>query len=146
MFELIPYNLVLLVHITAFFVNISAVIIADVHAAGWVLGKLSTLPTRRMCFLHRFVQVGLVVSIASGFYMFYPLRDYLLTVPAFYVKIAFVLALLINAGVIGKHLHIATSRTFAEVTGKERRLLIISGAVSTISWVGVFTAAQFLGF
>lgn len=129
------------VHIGTFIITITAVIIADLHALLWVLGKLPTLQPRRLSALHYVVSTGLMVAVTSGFLLFLPLRDYLVTVEAFWVKVFFVLVLIINSFVISQHMHIPTTRTFSSLTKKERRPLLISGAVSGISWITVFVAA-----
>jgi len=132
------------IHIGAFIVTITAVIIADLHAALWVLGKIPMVQRKRLTVLHDVVSVGLVISITSGFILFLPLREYLVTVEAFWVKLAFVLVLIINSFVIARHMHIPTSRTFGSLTRRERRPLLISGAVSAVSWVTVFACALLL--
>ena len=135
---------VLPIHIGAFILTITAVIIADLHALLWARGKLPLLESRRLQMLHNAVSTGLLVSITSGFIMFLPLREYLVTVEAFWVKLAFVLVLIINSFVIARHMHVPTSRTFTSLTKQERRPLLISGAVSTISWIIVFASALLL--
>jgi hypothetical protein len=102
------------------------------------------LQRKRLTILHDVVGVGLVVSITSGFILFLPLREYLVTVEAFWVKLAFVLVLIINSFVIARHLHIPTSRTFVSLTKRERRPLLISGAASAVSWAAVFASALLL--
>lgn len=136
---------ILATHISMFFVNIAMVIVADVSALLWVLGKKEVLNKRLMHWLHRLIGVGLAISITTGAIMFWDVRDYLLTLPSFYTKLIFVLALVVNAFVIGKHFHVATERPFRELTKKERMPLFISGAVSTCAWVGVYIAARSLG-
>lgn len=137
---------ILALHISAFFVNITFVVIADALALSWVLGKKEVLSIQVMRTLHRIVSVGLCVSVVTGAIMFWDVRDYLLTLPAFYTKMLFVLALVVNSFVIGKHMHIAVERPFKTLEPEEKRPLFISGAVSTIAWVGTFIAAKSLGF
>jgi hypothetical protein len=132
------------IHIGSFVITITAVVIADLYALLWVIGKLSTLRSWCVTGLHYVVGTGLLVSITSGFVMFLPLREYLVTVEAFWVKVAFVIVLIINSFVIGQHMHIPTSQTFSSLTKKDRRPLIVSGAVSAISWITVFVSALML--
>lgn len=139
------YMYVLPIHIAAFFFSITFVVISDVHAGLWVWGKLPTLPQRRMLWLHRIVSLGLLVAAVSGVLLAWPVLDYLLATPAFIGKLIFVGALVINGVVIGRHLDLATERSFAELTTAERTPLFISGAVSTVSWIGAFILAGFLG-
>lgn len=145
--EQIPYSLLLTAHITTFMANILLVIIADVHGFLWVLGKKETLPRTLMHWLHHLLTLGLTISILTGAYLFFANLDYFsaVIVPAFYVKVCLVMMLVINAFVISKHMDVATERPFKSLTKAEKIPLFISGAVSTIGWVGVFTLAQFIG-
>jgi len=131
-------------HIGAFIVTITAVIIADLQAILWAMGKLPALKPQRLKVLHNVVSTGLLVSITSGFIMFLPLREYLVTVEAFWVKLAFVGVLIINSFVIARHMHIPTTRTFSSLSKKARRPLFLSGAASGVSWIVVFASALLL--
>ncbi len=137
--------LALQVHITTVFALITTVIVTDIAALLWVAGKKETLSFGLLRTLHMLVWVGLVLMMLSGGTMFLSYREYLLSVPAFYIKMGFVSALVVNAFVIGKHLHIASERSFASLSREERRPLLISGIVSTVSWIGVVSAALMLG-
>lgn len=136
---------VLPVHIASFVVTITAVIVADLNALLWVIGKLPTLPYRRMVVLHYIVSIGLLVSITSGILMFLPLKEELLSMDVFRVKMIFVAALVINSFVIMRHLFVSTTHTFSSLTPDKRNILLISGFVSSMSWAGAFIAALFLG-
>lgn len=147
MFITIPYGVVLTIHVSTFIFNILLVIIADTNALRWVMGWKETLNQRFMVWLHRLLSLGLAVSILSGAYLFLSNLDYFqsVSVPAFYVKIGLVVALVINAFVISRHMHVAFDRPFASLTRAEKGPLFISGAVSAVGWVGVFVSAQFIG-
>jgi hypothetical protein len=132
------------VHIGAFVVTITGVILADLYALLWVIGKFPTLQSRYLTGLHYVVGTGLLVSITSGFLMFWPLREYLVTVEAFWVKVVFVMVLIINSFVISAHMHIHTTQTFSSLSKTQRLPLFLSGATSAISWVTVFVAALLL--
>jgi len=138
------FTYLLPLHIGAFIVTITAVIIADLQALLWVRGRLLTLQGSRLKVLHNVISTGLLVSITSGFLMFLPLRGYLVTVEAFWVKMAFVGVLIINGFVIARHMHIPTTRTFSSLSKKERRPLFLSGAASGVSWIAVFVSALLL--
>ena len=144
-FFISQFMYILPVHIGSFIITITAVIIADIHATLWTLGKLSVLPLQRMNLLHYLVSIGLLASVTSGFIMFLPLQEYLFSVTAFWLKMIFVLALIVNSFVISHHLKTITSRTFASLTKNERQPLFISGFISAISWIGAFISALFLG-
>ncbi len=141
----IPYEWVLAVHVSAFIYNIAIVVTADVMAGLWVFGKKPLLSLRTLMLLHYSLYAGLVLAITSGVLLFSQSASYLLTVPAFYAKTVFIVALVANSFFIGKHIQVASQKTFTELTPQERTPLLISGAISTISWVGAFIAAQSLG-
>ncbi len=132
------------IHITAVFTTLTLVVAADSHGLLWILGKMQTLPEKRMRFFHYATWIGLVVIISAGASMFITYPEYLLSLTAFKFKMLFVAFLLVNAFFIGKHLHIATSQPFASLPFKEKRILLISGLVSTAGWIGAYTCAQFL--
>jgi len=133
------------VHIATVFITIGAVAIANAHALLWVLGKVEVLPRRRLEFLHKVVGWGLLIIITTGATMFWPARDNLLNTTAFTVKMLFVAALVINSVVIARHMETALTRSFNSLFPRERWSLLISGAISTTSWIGALVAAQFLG-
>lgn len=143
--EIVPYGALLTAHIGAFVVNITLVILADALGLLWAVGYWEALPRAPLMWLHRLVGLGLAVSIATGALLFWASRDYLLTVPAFYVKVALVAALVVNSFVIGRHLAVATSQPFASLESSEKRRLFLSAGVSFGGWFGVIIAAQFLG-
>lgn len=126
--------------------NIGLVILADFIGLLWVIGKIKKLPQKYMMLFHKLIWIGLGVSILSGAFLFWDVREYLLTVPAFYTKMFFVVALVINSFLISKHLRAALRvESFKSLSTKERKTFFISGAISTISWVMVLVTAQFLG-
>lgn len=84
------------------------------------------------------------LMIITGFSLFWPLREFLLTRPQFYLKMSFVIALIINSIVISYLQKIATTRSFASLTLKEKLPLFISGAFSTVCWILTATAGFYL--
>jgi hypothetical protein len=136
---------VLPIHIGAFFITILAVITADVYGLMWSLGKVETIPKKILHGLHRFVSAGLVVLITTGAIMAWPVKDYLISSPAFITKMIFVSALVINAFFIQSHFSIAATSSFSSLPKKTQRGLVISGIVSALGWTGAFVAAQFIG-
>jgi len=111
-----------------------------------VLGKLKRIPEKLMLTAHKLIWLGLCISISSGALLFWELREYLLTVPAFYTKIFFVVALVINSLLISRHLHTAlNTASFSLLSTHQRRSFLISGVISTISWGSVVLCATLLG-
>lgn len=140
------YETILTIHIISFIWNISLVILADCIGLLWVLEKIERLPRKTMLVAHNLIWLGLIVSIISGTTISLQLSDYLLSTPAFYTKILFVLSLAINSVFISRHLNTALEKgKFANLTQKERRSFLISGAVSAVSWISVVVSAKMLG-
>jgi hypothetical protein len=144
MFDVLPYQFVLLTHIGAFVWSVIGIVTADSQGARWLLGWRTTLNARSLHFWHRWVWVGIAVSVLSGFYMFWPVREYLLTQPTFLLKVSLVLVLCLNALFIGKHMQLATQQAFAGLTPATKRALCISGGVSTLCWISVATLGVLL--
>lgn len=117
---------------------------ADHMGFKWILGREQTLDKETTEKFHTRIWIGLGGMILTGFLMFWPMREYLLSRPQFYAKMFFVLALVANGFAIGSLQKVAFRKSFKELTTKERVPLLISGAVSTISWIGAATLAFFL--
>jgi len=129
------------IHVGVLFLLIPIILFADHEGFSWVRGKKETLNEKVMTVLHRLVWAGLIAMIATGAIMFWPLKDYLLYTPAFYAKMFFVFVLVVNSFFINRFMRVALERPYVSLTQEERRPLFISGAVSTISWVGAVVAA-----
>lgn len=138
-------QIALTVHITTVFALAAVVLYTDHLGLSWMRGKVATLPLQTITLLHRLVWAGLAIMLLSGGTMFLSYREYLLTVPAFYIKAGFIATLIVNAFFIGRLMHVAAERPFGELTRRERLPLFISGAVSTICWIGTILAARNLG-
>lgn len=120
------------------------VVHADHMGFNWIRGKSRVLDEAQVAKLHRNTWLGLAGMIATGLLLFWPLHEYLLTRPQFFIKMFFVLALIANGFAIGRLQKIALTKSYAELTWGERLPLMISGAVSTLAWVGAATMAFFL--
>lgn len=117
---------------------------ADHMGFNWVRGKVDKLDESMVKKYHYGSFIGLGLMIFTGFILFWPMREFLLSRPQFYVKMGFVTALLINGVVIGYLSKISTVRTFASLTLREKIPLFISGAISTLSWIGAGLGGLFL--
>lgn len=138
------YSIALTIHIITALTLIALVLYTDILGASWMHGKKEILPQKRVLILHRTIWIGIAIMIVTGVTMFYPLKDYLLYTPAFYTKMAFLGALIVNSFFIERFMHIALTRPFTSLTKKERLPLLVSGAVSTLSWIGVIASALLL--
>ena len=141
MIEILGYQTLLTVHIVSFIFNVIVVILADVLGLLWVLGKVEKLHVSSMRWLHYLVWNGLTVSIITGTALFSDTAAYLLQQPAFLIKVCFVVVLVINSFVISAHISLTTTQPFRLVSSSARRHMLISGLVSTVSWIAVVIAA-----
>lgn len=139
------YSIILTTHIITACALIAVVLYSDHYGLGWMRGKHEVLSATKLHRLHRTIYVGLGVMIITGLYMFWPVREYLLTETTFLVKMGLVITLIINSIFIGKVGAKATHTSFASLTTKERVPLFIIGAVSSFCWAGTIIAATQLG-
>jgi len=137
-------DVILPIHLILLALTAICIVFADVYALTWVLGKKQFLNEKLVIRLHYYVNIGLTGMIATGILLFWPMREYLTSQSAsFFPKMIFVLALVINSFVIEKHMCVATTKKFINVSTKEKSILFISGITSFISWVGAFFYAFF---
>lgn len=134
----------LTVHVAILITTLFFVVCTDVLGVLYLLGIKKILPEKPVTWAHRIILIGLCGMILSGTVLFIPVREYLLSQPNFYVKVVFVLALVINAFVIGAHMKKAFITPFKELPGPEKKKLLISGAVSTLSWLGAIFGGIYL--
>jgi hypothetical protein len=71
---------------------------ADHMGFMWLRGKVRTLDEVKVKKYHRNVWLGLCGMIATGFLMFWPMREYLMGRPQFWAKMFWVGALLLSLG------------------------------------------------
>lgn len=102
----------------------------------WLLGKQQVLNKKRVETLHIIVSIGLAGVLLTGGLLFISRASFLLTEPAFLVKMAFVLALIINGFFIGIVSETATHTPFKMLSKKQRAGLLLSGLVSGVGWTG----------
>lgn len=117
---------------------------ADHMGFSWIQGKTERLTVSEVKKYHYRTLTGLMLMILTGLLLFWPAKDYLLTRIEFWIKMGFVIALIINSFVIGTLSNTAVTKTFSSLTTKEKTPLFITGAVSTICWLGAATMAFFL--
>jgi uncharacterized membrane protein len=117
---------------------------ADHLGLAWIRGEKLTLTEQDISRYHTRVWIGLAGMIVTGFLMFWPVREYLLGRQQFLLKMFFVIALVANGFAIGNVQNVATRRKFMELTLREKAPLLVSGAVSTIGWLGAATMAFFI--
>lgn len=132
-------------HLTILGLTAIGILLADHEAFAWMRGKKQLLNRKRLFIFHLWVGFGLIGMITTGVLMFLPMREYLLANSfAFIIKMGFVAILVGNSFVIGKLLTVSSTRTYASLTSAERIPLFVSGALSSISWIGAGICALFL--
>lgn len=131
-------------HILSLIFSVGGILLADHQAFKWILGKEPTLDRAILLKYHHAVLLGLSLVIVTGFALFWPMREYLLSLNAFYIKMFFVVVLVINGFFIGKLMNVAVVKTYSELSFREKIPLLISGVASTLGWLGAFVSALFL--
>jgi membrane-associated HD superfamily phosphohydrolase len=138
-------SLPLIIHLLTFAALIPLILYSDHEAFLYLRDKKPVLEHRKMTYLHYAVGTGLLIMIASGLYMAWPIFDIMLSVPSFAAKMAFVTLLVVNAFLLGSLIPIASTTPFAQLSTGQKFRLLASGAASAIGWIGA-TAAAFLTF
>ena len=139
-----PHALLVFLHISFLCLAALGILIADHSAFAWMRGKTETIGKTALLMAHWMVTIALLGLVYTGLLLFWPERDYLLTQPLFLVKLGFVAALLINSKAIEWLMHVAAVRPFNSLSSGQKMPLFLSGAVSTLSWIGAGLMGLFL--
>jgi hypothetical protein len=134
-------NVFVAIHLGFLAIAVIGILLADHSAFQWMRGTVDAAHRKTVFALHSVVTVGLTGLILSGLYLFWPLRDYLLMQPLFWLKMFFVATLLINSFFVEQFMHVATERPYSSLTPREKLPLFISGGISTFCWLGAITVA-----
>ncbi|MBU6310483.1 hypothetical protein KGO06_00920 [Patescibacteria group bacterium] len=129
-------------HLAILVATVCGIVWADYLGWRYFRGEVVTLDRRVVSRLHTFVWFGLVGMVLSGAYLAYDRVAYLSGLPSFWLKMAFVLLLIVNSFVIHWLMQRAFEKPFAALPRHEQFLLMLSGAASTLGWVG----AALIGF
>jgi len=132
-----------LIHVLLIISTGIAVLYSDEQGFEWFRGVQKTLNKKKLDVLHIVVSLGLSGIILTGGLMLIEAPGYLED-PTFLAKMAFVGALVINGLLIGSLTRLATKHPFIELTVSQKRMLLISGAVSVAGWVGAVTCGLLL--
>lgn len=120
------------------------VVFADIYASQWLRGNIHILNAKIVSRLHQVVSIGTIGMITTGIALFVPVSDFLVQSQTFFIKMTFVLALVVNSFVIEKHMNIATTQAFTNISQREKIVLFVSGTISSVSWLGALISAFFL--
>jgi hypothetical protein len=136
-------DLLLYLHLTFLALAVVGIIIADRAAFSWMRGKTEVVGKKSLFTAHWIVTTGLLGLVYTGLFLFWPMREFLLTQPLFLFKLAIIATMLVNGMVIDWLMHVAAVRSYASLTSNQKAPLLISGAVSGLGWLGIVTAAWF---
>jgi len=129
------------IHIASLALAAVGIVVADHSALNWMLGRVDRAHRAAVFSAHWFVSIGLAGLVLSGLALFWPMRQYLLGEPLFWLKMFFVGCLLINSFFVEMLMHRAVKYPFRELPFSQKVPLFISGGVSTLCWLGAgFTA------
>jgi uncharacterized membrane protein len=117
---------------------------ADHLGFSWIRGSTKTLDTKEVKKYHYRISIGLGLMVVTGLLLFWPMREYLLTRPQFYVKMTFVVTLIVNSFVIAYLQKIPTVKSFSSLSPQEKLPLFISGGISTAFWILTAVAGLYL--
>lgn len=137
-------DIVFPLHISSLVFSVVGILLADHKAFRWFSGKELTLDRTILLKHHHHVFAGLLLMIITGATLFWPMREYLLASNVFYLKMFFILVLIVNSFFIGRLMNLAVVKTYDELSFRERFPLIMSGVASTLGWFGAFVSAFFL--
>ncbi|MDQ5928024.1 MAG: hypothetical protein QG633_462 [Patescibacteria group bacterium] len=118
------------------------VLYADHMGFRYFTGRSQTLDPKKVRWAHRLVFIGLFILIITGVMLTLPSWAVWFENPFFYAKLAFVATLLVNGIFIDRLMQKATIMPYALLSAPERRLLMVSGALSATGWV----ASVLIGF
>ncbi len=122
--------------------SVAVMLFADKQAISWMTGRQSLLDAKTLHYTHVAMWIGLGGMIVTGVILASSYIEALLQQPYFIYKMAFVAVLFINGLVIGYLSPIASAKTFASLSVREKIPLLLSGAASLGGWIGAFVMAQ----
>ena len=117
---------------------------ADHMGFKWIRGTIPTLDEKKVRKYHYGTWIGLGLMITTGSLLFLQSYKYLLTRPQFYVKMGFVVALIINGFILGSLQKTAINKSYASLSIIEKIPLFLSGGASTLCWLGAMAGEYFL--
>lgn len=138
------YDLALYAHFFGMAFALYFIVRADHDGFLWMHGTKKTLAQSTIDFYHRGVWAALAILFGSGVILTVPIYMFILESQMFQAKMLFVLALTANGYMIGAVDRIATTRSFASLSVRERFPLLLSGGISLTCWIGAFVAGVLL--
>lgn len=123
-------------HLLSLVITIPVVLYADHLGFQYFTGRKLVLDRKKIEWSHRLVMIGISLLIVTGIVVTVPVWAVMFSQPLFYAKLALVSTLVINGLFIGKLMHKATITPYTELSAEEKRVLLLSGALSAGGWLG----------
>jgi len=123
-------------HVTILILVALVILYADHEGFAYFTGKKQTLSAKFIKWSHGLVWTGLAGMIITGVLLALPRWTFLLQEPVFYAKMGFIAVLIVNAFAIGELSVHTTETPFKELPKVKQRVLLVSGALSAIGWLG----------
>lgn len=123
----------------------AVVFYSDEQGFMYLRGRRTLLSAKKVEWLHALVGLALALLILTGGLLFMRAPNFYLANTAFLVKMGFVFALLVNGFFIDRLSKIASQKSWAELSKRERIPLLVSGAISGVCWLGAFACGLLLG-
>jgi len=130
-------------HLISLIGTAPVILFADHMGFQYLTGRTQTLSAIKVQWAHRLVTIGLLLLIITGIVITIPAWAIFLENPYFYAKLAFVVTLALNGYFIDKLMKKAITTPFAQLAPEEKRVLLVSGAVSGASWVATILIGFF---
>ena len=131
------------IHLLTLGLTALVIVYSDHQGFLYFRGKKQTLSKSFLKWSHHLVWTGLILMIVTGVVLTIPQWEYRLTQGAFYIKMAFVATLVVNAFAIGTLSKLAGRTPFASLQKEQKRTLLISGGVSSVCWIGAAVMGMF---
>ena len=131
------------IHLTTLFIAALVIIYSDHQGFLYFRGKKQLLSQSFLKWSHHLVWAGLLTMILTGILLTIPQWEYRLTQSEFYIKMAFVGVLVVNAFAIGALSKLAGTTPFDSLQKEQKRTLLLSGALSSMCWIGATMMGMF---
>src|SRR4051812_35538284 len=119
-------TLLLYLHLIFLATAAVGIVMADSSGLAWMRSKTETVSKRALFTAHWIVTAGLLGLVYTGLFLFWPMREYLLTQPLFLLKLALVGVLLLNALAIDWLMQVASHTPYASLSNRQKMPLIVS--------------------
>lgn len=130
-------------HVPVLLLTLAVIIYSDHQGWLYFTGRKKILTKQFTIWSHRLVWLGLGGMIVSGISLVAPLWQFYASEPAFYIKMWFVIVLVINGYAIGSLMSVAHTRPYTDLIKAEQTKLLVSGFLSAVCWLGALVMGYF---